>query len=154
MKCKECGDTGKITLFTSVQPCEACRGINWFQMPIIKQQKPLKPIPLLADIFEKQVLSPGAQAKYPIDFSEEVCEEMERWKPRDHFTLPEGCEVPKADWGKYGKAAGPIRNQEIVNVSDIVIAFWNKKSRGTKDTIDKALRGNKPVLVIPFLEDK
>lgn len=65
-----------------------------------------------------------------------------------------GMKVLKADWGKYGKAAGPIRNQEIVNVSDIVIAFWNKKSRGTKDTIDKALRGNKPVLVIPFLEDK
>jgi hypothetical protein len=36
------------------------------------------------------------------------------------------------------------RNTTIVNNSDIVIAFWDMKSTGTKDTIDKSIKkGNK-----------
>ncbi len=44
----------------------------------------------------------------------------------------------KADWNKYGKAAGPIRNEEMVKSSEFVIAFWDYKSKGTKSTIDFA----------------
>ncbi len=42
-----------------------------------------------------------------------------------------------ADWRK-GKQAGPIRNQQMVDYSDEVIAFWDSESKGTKSTIDKA----------------
>jgi len=35
------------------------------------------------------------------------------------------------DWDKHGKAAGFIRNQEIIDKSDLLIAFWDGKSRGT-----------------------
>lgn len=59
-------------------------------------------------------------------------------------------EVHKADWNKYGRAAGMIRNNEIVNRSDFVIAFWDLKSPGTKDTIEKARQRGVPVHVEPI----
>lgn len=43
-----------------------------------------------------------------------------------------------ADWNKYGKSAGPIRNQEMANYADALIAVWDGKSRGTKNMIDQA----------------
>lgn len=43
------------------------------------------------------------------------------------------------DWKKYGKRAGFVRNDEMLDQKpDLVIAFWNGKSKGTKYTIDKA----------------
>ncbi len=53
-----------------------------------------------------------------------------------------------ADWASYGKAAGMIRNQEIVKHSDEVIAFWDGKSRGTKNTIKLTMAANKPLRII------
>lgn len=51
----------------------------------------------------------------------------------------DGIEHP-AEWDKYGKAAGPIRNTKMINDGygvDLVIAF--KGGAGTKDLINKAL---------------
>jgi hypothetical protein len=42
------------------------------------------------------------------------------------------------DYGKYGKVAPLIRNTDIVNKADLIIAFPVKESRGTYDTIEKA----------------
>lgn len=39
-----------------------------------------------------------------------------------------------AQWDIYGKSAGFIRNKLIVEYCDMVIAFWDGKSRGTNDT--------------------
>jgi hypothetical protein len=58
--------------------------------------------------------------------------------------------VSNADWKKYGKAAGPRRNTKVVNKSDIVVAFWDGRSRGTKNTIDQTVGGCKPVIIIGF----
>lgn len=43
-----------------------------------------------------------------------------------------------ADWTKYGKSAGFIRNQEMANYADALIAVWDGKSRGTADMINRA----------------
>ena len=59
-------------------------------------------------------------------------------------------EVYLPDWNKNGKAAGFIRNQQIVDNSDIIVAFWDGKSKGTKDTIDKARRAKKPTFIVYF----
>lgn len=41
-------------------------------------------------------------------------------------------------WKKFDKGAGPIRNEKIVKMSDIIFAFWDGKSPGTKSTISWA----------------
>ena len=51
--------------------------------------------------------------------------------------------VHKPDWNKYGKKAGYLRNIEIVNDSDIVVAFWDGKSKGTQHTINLCKKNNK-----------
>ncbi|MGC9156167.1 MAG: DUF2493 domain-containing protein [Ferrimicrobium sp.] len=46
-------------------------------------------------------------------------------------------EAYPADWARHGKAAGPIRNQEMLDAgADLVIAFPG--GRGTKDMINRA----------------
>lgn len=50
-------------------------------------------------------------------------------------------EIYYPDWKKHGKAAGVIRNQQMINTKpDRVAIFWNGTSRGTKDMIDRALK--------------
>lgn len=60
-------------------------------------------------------------------------------------------EVFHANWETHGKAAGMIRNQLIVKAADQVVAFWDGKSRGTKNTIDRAHTAGKSVSVIVSL---
>ena len=55
-----------------------------------------------------------------------------------------------ANWNKYGKAAGPKRNQQMANYADALIAFWDGKSRGTKNMIDLAKQANFKVKIINF----
>lgn len=43
-----------------------------------------------------------------------------------------------ADWRKHGKRAGPIRNEEMANYADALIAVWDGVSRGTQDMIERA----------------
>lgn len=43
-----------------------------------------------------------------------------------------------ADWKKNGRAAGPIRNKQMAENADALIAFWDGKSSGTKNMIDQA----------------
>lgn len=53
-----------------------------------------------------------------------------------------------ADWNKHGKAAGPIRNSQIVEYSDACLAVWDGKSSGTRDTMQKFVRANKQLYLI------
>lgn len=56
---------------------------------------------------------------------------------------------------KYDAAAGLRRNQEIVDNSDLIVAFWDGKSPGTKDTIGKAQQALKSIYVLwPATEPK
>ena len=54
------------------------------------------------------------------------------------------------DWDKYGKKAGFLRNKDIVENSDIVIAFWDGVSPGTKSSIDYANNTSKKVKIIKY----
>lgn len=51
------------------------------------------------------------------------------------------------DWKKFGRAAGPRRNEQMAAAADYVICFWDGQSRGTKSMIDCAKRLGKPLRV-------
>ena len=53
-------------------------------------------------------------------------------------------------WKKYGKKAGPIRNKQIVNESDQIIAFWDGTSKGAQNIIGYAQRKGVPARIIRF----
>ncbi len=38
-----------------------------------------------------------------------------------------------ADWDTHGKAAGPIRNQQMADYADALILFWDGLSKGSED---------------------
>jgi hypothetical protein len=50
--------------------------------------------------------------------------------------------------------AAKERNTKIVDNSDLVLALWDMKSTGTKDTIDKALKKGIKVYVYDILSDR
>lgn len=96
---------------------------------------------------------------------------------RPHFVLIEGCapgadqaaevwaagfgsEYPvphehyPADWVRHGKAAGPIRNQQMLDSApDLVLAFRSKGvSRGTDDMVRRSRDAGVPTYVITRVE--
>lgn len=54
----------------------------------------------------------------------------------------------RADWARFGKAAGPERNGRLATWADRGLALWDHRSRGTRDTIDKLEALGKQVSVI------
>lgn len=52
------------------------------------------------------------------------------------------------EYEKYGRCAPLKRNDLIIEYSDMVIAFWNGKSRGTGYVIRKCDEVNKPLKII------
>ncbi len=54
------------------------------------------------------------------------------------------------DWDKHGRAAGFIRNEDIVGAGDFLVAFWDGVSRGTRNDLSIAKRLKKPTLIIYF----
>lgn len=60
-----------------------------------------------------------------------------------------------ANWKKYGKRAGYLRNSEMAEYADCLIAFWDGESKGTKHMIDLANKSNILTFVINYsLNDK
>lgn len=55
-----------------------------------------------------------------------------------------------ADWEKYGKKAGYLRNAEMANHATHLLAFWNGSSPGTKHMIDIATQKNLTVKVCEY----
>ena len=60
------------------------------------------------------------------------------------------ADIFPADWRKHDKAAGPIRNQQMLDAGcDGVIAFPLSGSIGTYDMIERAKKAGKWVREIP-----
>ena len=60
-----------------------------------------------------------------------------------------------ADWGKYKRKAGPIRNKQMIDyISDfenkLVVAFTTADTVGTRNTVKLAQKNNIPVVEIPY----
>lgn len=65
----------------------------------------------------------------------------ERYAAENGITL----EIFPANWAKYGRAAGPVRNKQMVERADAVIAFWDGKSKGTASLLQYAKKLRKQV---------
>lgn len=58
--------------------------------------------------------------------------------------------VFKADWKKYGRSAGIARNREIIEAAEMVVVFWDGKSKGTASSLALARTKGIPVRVVMF----
>ena len=81
------------------------------------------------------------------------CRGADRIAAAEARTLGLAVEAFPADWVKYGRAAGPIRNQQMLNSGvDLVICFHSdlfQGSRGTLDMYTRAQRIGTPIRVVP-----
>lgn len=73
----------------------------------------------------------------------------ERYAKEHNYEL----KIFPADWDKYGKSAGYIRNDEmhkyISQFSDRgIVAFWDGKSKGTAQNFGLASRYNTPIKIV------
>lgn len=55
-----------------------------------------------------------------------------------------------AKWDEHGRAAGPIRNSEMSEIGTDLLAFWDERSRGTKDMITKAKSKGLTVTIVYY----
>jgi predicted Rossmann fold nucleotide-binding protein DprA/Smf involved in DNA uptake len=53
-----------------------------------------------------------------------------------------------ADWKAHGSKAGPLRNKQIVEACEQLVAIWDGSSKGTATTIRMAQKAGKPVRVV------
>ncbi|MBR2861832.1 MAG: DUF2493 domain-containing protein [Clostridia bacterium] len=67
----------------------------------------------------------------------------------EKYAIENGFEIERypAQWNIYGRGAGIRRNEQMAQVSDIVICFWDGKSKGTKSMIELAKKNNKTIYI-------
>ena len=58
--------------------------------------------------------------------------------------------VFKPDYQKYGRGATLVRNTQIIENAEVVFAFWDGHSKGTKDSIKKAEKLEKELYIIKY----
>lgn len=67
-------------------------------------------------------------------------------KAAKHLGLPIKIFYP--DYEKNGRLAPLIRNSEIVEYADFILAFWDHKSKGTANTLSRCVQASKPFRII------
>ena len=67
----------------------------------------------------------------------------------ERYAKENGFKVERypAHWEKYGKSAGPKRNEKMAQIADYIICFWDGISPGTKSMIQFAKEYNKPIRI-------
>ena len=57
------------------------------------------------------------------------------------------------DYNTYGKRAPLVRNDAIIEYADMVLAFWDGESHGTRYVIGECIKRGKRVVYIPLEGD-
>ena len=65
-----------------------------------------------------------------------------------------GIKTFPAHWEKHGKSAGYIRNREMGEYADALIAFWDGESKGTKHMIDIAEELELKIRIIRYEKER
>lgn len=58
------------------------------------------------------------------------------------------------NYQQYGRAAPIFRNNEIIDYADVIVAFWDGKSKGTKYVIDRCEKLHKKIKVYVLKKEK
>ena len=68
------------------------------------------------------------------------------------YAAEKGILVQKypADWNKYGRRAGMVRNRQMLEDADALVAFWDGVSHGTANMITIAKEAGIPVRVVSY----
>lgn len=69
-----------------------------------------------------------------------------------HASALLGCELCEIlpDYRRYGARAPLVRNLELVEQADTVLAFWDMKSPGTRQVIEVCLKRGVPIRLVPM----
>jgi hypothetical protein len=67
----------------------------------------------------------------------------------EHWARSRGVPVRQflADWNRYPRTAGRLRNNEMAEYADALVAIWDGHSRGTKHMIEAMLARSKPTYI-------
>ncbi len=68
----------------------------------------------------------------------------ERYAKEKGYSL----KIFKANWDKYGKKAGPLRNRKMAEYANGLVAFYKEGSKGTKNMIEEARKRNLKIRII------
>lgn len=60
------------------------------------------------------------------------------------------CRFFPAQWEKFGRAAGPMRNRQMAQVADGAVVFWDGRSRGTRSMIGYLRQMGVPFEVVQY----
>jgi len=96
----------------------------------IKMLKPYRDEPI------REIVCGGAQG---------VDSEGEHWASHHKGV---SVEYFRADWNKYGKAAGPVRNKKMAEYADALLLIWDGLSRGSANMKAEMGKLGKPVYEI------
>ena len=58
--------------------------------------------------------------------------------------------IVRPHYNLYGRAAPLKRNEQMVDMADIVLIVWDGHSKGTQHTIEYAKKAEKPTTVVLF----
>lgn len=71
----------------------------------------------------------------------------ERFAKENHIEM----EVIPAEWNKFGRSAGFLRNQTIIEACNAVIVFWDGVSSGSKHAMILAPKMSREIIVIEMI---
>ena len=103
---------------------------------------------LVADTMKPYLENPGLVIVCGMARGADLC--GKQWA--DNNNIP--VEEYPADWNRYGKRAGYLRNEAMSREADILVAFWDGKSKGTFNMINIMKKANKEVIVINYQTKK
>jgi len=115
------------------------RDFNDYELLVRKCNKILRNIKDVEVISGKQKTIDKEGNEYGADFLGERYAESKGYKIKSFPYLKQ-----------YGRAGGPMRNEQMADYADALIAFWDGGSRGTADMIERAKSHGLKIRVIKY----
>lgn len=72
----------------------------------------------------------------------------------ERYASQKGYEVELfiPNWDLYGKRAGYLRNEDMAKNGDVLVAFWDGKSKGTQHMINLAKKHELKIWVVNYID--